>query len=297
MRTLRRWLSRLVAGMPLIKRRGGRMQHGPSESEQRVRDIVVDLHGLAGAESLSRSVPGVSRRRAAQLKQEALTAMERARKRECARVEVTEPGIMRGFDAMHLTPGFALNAADACVPYRTSCAYAEHYDADHVAAVLDLDFRTHGAPLVLRDDCARCHTAPAVMSVLEQHRVALLQGPTYYAQYYGQHERQNREHRDWLAWVERTSDDMTAELERMKTAVNERWLRPTLNWRSAAQLWQTRRCFDNERASFLDEVSERAARLQRDGHDHRLAMRLAIEQALSKRGYLRITPGRRALCE
>lgn len=129
---------------------------------------------------------------------------------------------------MHLVPGFALNAADACVPYRTSCIYAERYDAEHVAAVLDADFRAHGAPLVLRDDCASCHTAPAVLSLLDAHGVALLQGPPYYAQYYGQHERQNREHRDWLAWIERTTDDMQAELDRMKTAVNERWMRPTV---------------------------------------------------------------------
>ena len=109
---------------------------------------------------------------------------------------------------MYLSTGFALNAADACVPYRTSCAHVGAYDAEHVARVLDADFRQHGAPLVLRDDCARCHTAPAVMSVLDAHGVALLQGPPYYAPYYGQLERQNREHRDWLAWLKHTSDDM-----------------------------------------------------------------------------------------
>lgn len=297
MKTLRRWLARLVEGVPLIKRRGGRMQRGPASSEQRVRDIVTDLHGLSGAQSLARSVAGVSRRRAAQLKREVLADLERARKQQCTRIEITEPGIVRGFDAMHLVPGFALNAADACVPYRTSCIYAERYDAEHVAAVLDADFRAHGAPLVLRDDCASCHTAPAVLSVLDAHGVALLQGPPYYAQYYGQHERQNREHRDWLAWIERTTDDMQVELNRMKSAVNERWMRPTLEWRSAAETWRTRRSFDAERGSFLDEVHYRAAHLRARTDDQRLAMRLAIEQALEQRGYLKVTPGRKALCE
>ena len=272
------------------------MRRGDAGSEQRVRDIVVELHGLPGAQSLARSVDSVSRRRAAQIKHEVLTELERARKNECTRVEVIEPGVVRGFDAMHLVPGFALNAADACVPYRTSCSYAVCYDAEHVAAVLDNDFRTHGAPLVLRDDCARCHTAPAVMSVLNAHGVALLQGPAYYAQYYGQHERQNREHRDWLAWSQRTSDDMQTELDRMKRAVNERWLRPTLGWRSAAEIWTTRRSFDDERGSFLDDVNTRAAGLRDRDIEHRLAMRLAIEQALTQRGYLKITPGRKALC-
>jgi transposase-like protein len=176
-KTLRRWLGRLLEGKPLIQRRGGVMRAGPSESEQRVRDTVRDLHGLAGAESLAHSVDGVSRRRAAVLKREVLTEIERNRKQECAQVSITEPGIVRGFDAMYLRTGFALNAADAAVPYRTSVSYAPAYDAEHVAAVLDNDFQQYGAPLVLRDDRASCHTAPAVMSVLESHGVALLQGP------------------------------------------------------------------------------------------------------------------------
>jgi transposase len=296
-KTLRRWLARLVERMPLIKPRGGTRQPGPPISEQRVRETVVELHALPGAASLARSVEGVSRRRAAELKREVLTELERARKSACAHVQITEPGIVRAFDAMHLVPSFALNAADACVPYRTSCAHANTYDAANVAAVLQADFRLHGAPLVLRDDCARCHTAPAVMSVLRDHGVALLQSPPYYPQYNGQHERQNREHRDWLARCERTSDDMQVELDRMKSALNERWLRPTLGWKSAAQVWATRRSFEHERGSFLDEVDERAARLRGHGIDQRLAMRLAIEQALTQRGYLRVTPGRLVLCE
>jgi hypothetical protein len=296
-KTLRRWLTRLLDGAPLIKRRGGTMRRGSPASEQRVRDTVLELHGLVGAESLARSVNGVSRRRAAQLKHEVLTGLERDRKAACARVEITEPGIVRAFDAMHLTPGFALNAADACVPYRTSCVRTDAYDAEHVASVLDADFRTHGAPLVLRDDCASCHTAPAVMSVLSAHRVVLLQSPPYYPQYNGQHERQNREHRDWLAWCEHTSDDMQTNLDRMKSALNERWLRPTLGWKSAAELWQTRRSFEDERSSFLDEIDERVARLRDHGLDLRLATRLAIEQALAQKGYLRVTLGRKALCE
>jgi transposase-like protein len=233
-KTIRRWLARLIEGAPLIKPRGGRRQPGPPASEQRVRETVVELHGLVGAESLARSVAGVSRRRAADIKHHVLVELERARKTECARVEITEPGIVRAFDAMHLSHGFALNAADACVPYRTSCVHADAYDAEHVADVLEADFRRHGAPLVLRDDCARCHTAPAVLSVLDEHGVALLQSPPYYPQYNGQHERQNREHRDWLAWSEHTSEHTQTALDRMKSALNERWLRPTLGWRSVS---------------------------------------------------------------
>ena len=83
----------------------------------------------------------------------------------------------------------------------------------------------------------------------------------------------------------------------MKSALNERWLRPTLGWKSAAEVWRTRRSHDDERGSFLDEVDRRAAQLRGRDLVDRLAMRLAIEQALKQRGYLRVTPGRKALCE
>ena len=90
---------------------------------------------------------------------------------------------------------------------------------------------------------------------------------------------------------------MQAELEHMKRALNERWLRPTLGWRSAANVWDTRRTFADERGSFLDEIDERTAQLCSHGIDLHLARRLAIEQALTMSGYLRVTPGRKALCE
>ncbi len=295
--TLRRWLERLASGLPLWRPRGGVMRHGSPESEQQVRELVTKLHGLAGASSLAHSVVGVSRRRAAQLKSEVLTASERERKSESARVEVLEPGVVRGFDAMHLESGYALIAADACVPFRTTAKRVDHYDAESVAAVLEEDFEMHGAPLVLRCDCARCHTAPAVMSVLERHGVTMLQGPAYYAPYYGQHERQNREHRDWLARAKPTCADMQSALDRMKSAFNDSWRRPTLDWRTPSECWSNRSAVDHERDSFLDDVRARCMRLCEHNVESKLAKRLAIEQALTAKGILRITPGRQTLCE
>jgi hypothetical protein len=290
-RTVLRWSARLLAGEPLIQRRGGAMKKGPAQSEARVREILVELHGMAGAASLAKSVHGVSRRRAELIKEEHATAMERARKQECSRVKLVEPGLLRAFDAVHLEHGFLLCAADGCVPYRTSLVHSVSYDGDAVARTLDADFREHGAPLVLRDDRASCHTTPAVLSVLQQHGVSLLQGPAYYPQYNGQHERQNVEHRHWLTAARVGDADIESSLERMKRALNETWRRPTLGWQTAAQVWSTRRSFDHERRSFLDEVEARAARIQERGGERSLAMRLAIEQALTRKGYLRITPG------
>jgi len=293
-KTLRRWLERLSAGEPLFRRRGGTTRVGPVDAEQRVRDLVVDLHGLPGAESLARSVTGVSRRRAGMLKREVLSALERRRKGACSNVAVPTPGVMRGMDAMYLPSGFALIAADASVPYRTTVKHACAYNAEAVAGMLDEDFRTHGAPLVLRADRASCHGAEPVASVLRDHRVLMLHGPAYYAPYYGQHERQNSEHRAWCEWLDSVTQ---ADLDRMKTAFNDAWLRPTLGWRSAAQCWDARRPLDDDRDELHEEVHRRAAQLRAHDVDTDLAMRLAIEQALTQRGYLKITSGRRLLCE
>lgn len=264
------------------------MQAGPPKAEQQVRDLVVELRGLVGADALSHSVVGVSRRRAAVLKREVLTEMERSRQAQCSRVVVTTPGVVRGFDQLYLPEGLALIASDASVPYRTSAKYVDTYDADNVAAVLQEDFRLHGAPLAIRKDRASCHTAPPVLSVLREHRVLLLQGPAYYPPYYGQHERQNVEHRDWCEW---DSTIKQVELDRMKTALNERWRRPTLGWRSAAECWATRPPLDDDRDQLHDEVQQRVQRLVARGVEEDLAMRLAIEQALTERGYLQITSG------
>jgi transposase InsO family protein len=296
-KTLRRWIERLEAGEPLRQRRGGVMRAGPPASEERVRELVQDLHGLSGAQSLARSVTGVSRRRAAAIKHEVMTAIERTRQADCTSVEVNVPGIVRGFDAMHLADGFALIAADSSVPFRTSIQHACSYDAQSVAEVLDKDFRTHGAPLVLREDRAKCHTAEPVASVLREHGVLVLHGPPRYPQYYGQLERQNAEHRAW--WHRRlpTSGSPQPQLDEMKSALNERWLRPTLGWRNAAQCWNERPFVDEDRDEFRDDVQRRAARLRASNISEDLAMRLAIEQALTKRGLLKVTPGRLLLCD
>ncbi len=97
---------------------------------------------------------------------------------------ITTPGVLRGFDAMHLPTDqgarLALLAADTSVPYRTSAVPVDRYDGPSVAQVLERDFAEHGAPLVLRADRASCHTAPEVGEVLRRHGVLLLQGPPRY---------------------------------------------------------------------------------------------------------------------
>ena len=101
--TLRRWIARARKGQTLVQKRG-RARHGQPGPEltARVADVVRSLRGLVGAESLRRSVVGISRRQAAAIKRDTLIAMERERVEAAERITITAPGIVRGFDAMHV---------------------------------------------------------------------------------------------------------------------------------------------------------------------------------------------------
>jgi transposase InsO family protein len=226
--------------------------------------------------------------------------MERERKAAAERVVVTTPGVVRGFDAMHLPveegDRYALVAADAAVPFRTSAAAVQRYDGRSVAAVLERDFAEHGAPLVLRADRARCHTVPEVLEVLRHHGVLLLHGPPRHPGYYGQLERQNREHRAWLAMAGRLgAEDLDRLCEEMLLALNSAWPRRTLTWRTSEEAWLARPTICEDRAALREEVQDRAARIRRQAEGRAatatMAERLAIEWALTKRGYLRRQPG------
>lgn len=301
--TLRRWSARRRAGLVVRRKPGPLPGRRPLDERvvAQVEDLVRTTHGLAGAASLARSVSGVSRRAAAQIKSETLTAIERERRAACTSVTVTQLGVMRAFDQLWVptTEGHrpVLVSSDACVPYRTSLVVADRYDSGAVARAVDEDFRRHGAPLVWRADRASCHRTDEVDEVLSAWGVLRLHGPAHLARFYGQLERQNREHRGWLAsCVPAAPGELAQITERMRHALNDLWRRRSLGWMTAAEKWATRVIPCDNRAQLRASVAERAARLRRDEHlrDHRDALlveRLAIEQTLTQRGYLRQQPG------
>lgn len=259
---------------------------------------VRELRGLVGAESLRRAHPELSRRQAQVIKRETLTTDERERKQACARVEVTAPGLVRGFDAMDRGRGaqtrHVLVGGDAAVQFRTSLVAAQRYDASSVASALVRDFDEHGAPYVLRMDRASMHSAPEVSDVLKHYGVLVLHGPAYYPRFYGQLERQNREHRAWLdALAAPLDEDLDVHLDRLRSALNRRWKRPTLGWRTAQEAWDARPRVTFCRAELARLVAERRSCLlaskKRDKLSVDLAERLAIEQTLTSLGWLRVT--------
>jgi hypothetical protein len=221
--------------------------------------------------------------------------MECERRASATKVTV-RPGVIRGFDGVMLGKRPVLVFADGAVDYRTSVVPAPRYDEDAVARALAADFEQHGAPLVCRMDRAKCHTAPKVLKVLRAHKVLVLQGPPHFPRYYGQLERQNREHRQWLSALgPLASDELAPACEQMRRAFNELVPRRRLGWQTAAAVWRGSSMPNVNRGELAAEVDERRKRLEEDeavrcGHPG-LAGRLAIEAALINRGLLKLTKG------
>ena len=260
-----------------------------------VRSVVRATRGLCGAASLARTC-GVSRRQAALLKAEEVTLIERERKMLCQRVVVSSPAVMRGFDAMYVDclDGlyFWLIAADAAISYRTTITVANRYDARHVIESLETDFTKHGPPLVLRIDRAACQRTPDVRAMLNRHQVLVLHGPPRHPYFYGQTERQNREHRAWLGALGPIySAQLAAEADAMQTALNGLWARPTLGWCTSQQRWNQRSPIQVDRMELRDEVEHNTQRLVRSGLEATRAQRFATESALIERGLLTINSG------
>jgi hypothetical protein len=291
--TLRRWRTRVRQRRALIAHRCAPIA---CAAAARVIELVRALHGLIGVESLRHSVAGLTRHTVAHLKSRTLSAMERERKSALIRLSISQPGVLRGFDAMHLTsldgPLKSLIGGDAAVPFRTSCVTAKRCDAGFLARALAADFERHGAPLVLRFDRARAHDASAVQEVLDAYQVMPLHGPPHYPCFYGQLERQNREHRAWLSTLRPQSRAALEPcLAEMLVCVNQLWRRRSLNWQTAGEAWNARPKLNVDRHAFREEVLERAQciahRLKRHPQPVDLAERLALQQTLERMGYLR----------
>src|SRR5262249_49139082 len=142
--------------------------------------------------------------------------------------------------------------------------------SDAVLRAVAADLEQHGEPLVWRWDRAACQRTPRVLTYLDAHGILVLYGPPRHPEYYGQLERQNREHRCWLA-VHRGGDaeELRHLCASMLSALNTRWPRRALGWRTPAAVWATRKLIPHDlRACFRQEVYDRAQRLERKTANH-----------------------------
>ncbi|MBK7861608.1 MAG: hypothetical protein IPJ65_23930 [Archangiaceae bacterium] len=87
-----------------------------------------------------------------------------------------------------------------------------------------------------------------------------------------------------------TAEQLEAEAARMLNAWNSTLPRRMLSWQTAEQVWARRTALVVDRQQLREEVADRAARIQRQldvrGEPADLAERLAIEAALTQRGWL-----------
>ena len=169
---------------------------------------------------------------------------------------------------------------------------APAYDAEHVIAALVADFEKHGVPLVLRMDRIACQRTPDVVDCLSRCGVLVLHGPPRHPYYYGQLERQNREHRAWHeALGDLTRAELAAAARDMTTALNTLWARPTLDWCTAEEAWQRRPSINVDRQELRQDVERRTSGLVTAGIEPLHASRIAIEAALTQRGLLNVNQG------
>jgi hypothetical protein len=292
--TARRWRQRRRAGESMRSKRGPRPENVVcADAKENAEKVLNSTKAQLGAAALARQT-GLSRRTAAVVKAEHLTRSERERRARTERVSVA-PGVIRGFDAMDVSGVPVLLSSDGGVPYRTSVFVAERYDTAAVAEAVARDFAMHGAPLVWRVDRWKAHVTQPVLDVLREYEVLLMHGPPRCPRFYGQTERQNREHRGWFEALgpcdmERLPD----ECESMLWAFNELKPRRTLGWRTAGEAWRSRQVVTVDRRELAEEVAERAEKLKQEAHRVAypgLVERLAIQAALTQRGLLKVTKG------
>lgn len=292
--TMRRWRAQ---GPP---RRASRARARTCDAATRatVEGFVRASHGRFGCEALRRRVGSVSRRTVATIKAHTLRAMERERKADATRVSISAPGVVRGFDAMHLATldgsAYALRAQDAAIPFTTSLVVAERYDSPTVARALERDFADHGAPYVMRLDRASVHRTDEIARVLRDHGVLALHGPPRYPCFYGQLERQHGDLRAFApAGTRRSLGEHASVLEHARVLLNGEWCRRNLNYNTAEQRWNDRVVPTLDRSALRSEVLEIERRIREEKPDlsEDDSRRFAILAALKRHELLRLIPG------
>lgn len=263
-----------------------------------VAKVVRESKGQFGCEAIRRRVGGVSRRDVMAIKTETLSKMERERKDEATRVIVTMPGVVRGFDAMHLRThdgsAYALRAQDAAVPFTTSLLVVREYDGQNVARALERDFAEHGVPYVLRMDRAACHRGDPVKPLLDAARVLVLHGPPRFPRFYGQLERPHVDYRVFAPAGEcRTIREHASELERVRVLLNCEWCRRSLDYNTAETSWNSRVVPALDRLVLREEVEAigRKITAKRTKFSEDTWRRFAIQATLIRHKLLRLVPG------
>lgn len=293
--TVRRWRAK---GVPTTRRPARERPRCDAATTDAVRALVRKSKGCIGAVALSRSVGDVSRRDAAAIKACELSELERKRREDATRITICSPGVLRGFDAMHLwthtARAYALRAQEGAVPFTTTVAVEWKYDGRSVCDVLERDFRNHGAPYVLRLDRASVHRTPDAKALCARAGVLVLHGPPRCARFYGQLERPHRDLRVFAPLdVRRDLDEHVSVLQAACVLLNRDWRRRSLEYQTAEKRWNARIIPALDRGLLCDEVLELTERIQRanDKLQRDECHRFAVVATMLQHKLLRQTPG------
>lgn len=299
--TLRRWEQNESEGGLLVKKRGpARRQRPTATALSHVEVLLRESKCKIGVEVLRQEESVFTRSELARIKEVLAAQLERDRVAAKQRVIVSRPGVIRGFDEMNVPTldgtRHLYAFADGGVQYRTTMKLLEEYTGKRTAETTNEDFDRHGAPLVWRVDRAAQHETDDVLEVLRRHGVLLLHGPPHCPWYYGQLERQNRDHREQIDLIGLVpAPVMAVEIQRMTNLLNNLWRRASLGYKTPQEAWMKREPIGVDRNEFADEVSQRteriAAELRNAGESDSQASRFAIEAALKQRELIRCQPG------
>jgi transposase InsO family protein len=146
-------------------------------------------------------------------------------------------------------------------------------------------FATHGAPVVLKHDGDSIFHGERIRSLLAEHQVTDLTGPSYYPPYNGKNERSMRDIKSFERAMRRHGVRGSLR-ERIDVAIedlNDHRPRPVLKGRTAREAYNDDQMALPDRDEFIGRVNQMETTLRdasRSRSERRSARRRAVEQVL-----------------
>jgi hypothetical protein len=298
---LARWTQRQSAEKAHDNRRG-RPEAVPAAARERIRACYKTHFGEWGPQILREWClrEGVGRWCAATMGQVIADLKEtEERHKPHRRYEVTRTGVMWSEDGAGFRQSGRkwelLVAQDEHSRYKVGHRLVSGpAKEDDVVAYLEVAFREHGAPLVLKHDGAAIFHSKKMRELLAKWEVMDLTGPRYWPCYNGKKERSIRDIKSYERAMRRAGVRGTLQkrLDLTIADLNEDRPRPMLGGRTAREAYEQGWGELPSRALLKEEVRLQEKRLQAAAtcrHQHRAARRRAIELVLSSHGLLRET--------
>ena len=166
-----------------------------------------------------------------------------------------------------------------------------------MVAYLEVSFRKHGAPLVLKHDNHGIFHGHQMRELLARWQVIDLTGPNSWPRYNGKKERSMRDIKSMERAVRKhgAGGSLTGRLEVAFHDLNEERPRPMLGGLTAREVYERDRVEVMDRDALREEVRLETRRLRAQAQsrcERQAARRRAVEVVLSRHGFLQELEGR-----